>query len=501
MPPADLRVVSCVYPEDWRGNPVVGKVGINMSETEQATWKRIGQKVEWTDKPGEPFWGRVNGEPLKIRTIGVTGPFGSGKSLACDMIDARNTLKIDIESSSSAFNLPFKKHLIMYDEVKTKNKSGIPSPIECFVWFRDLLKEIKVGEYTVVSVDPINEIQQGAYDYVVANPKEFGRTAGQYDKMTALAWGDVKTMIDMMVGVLSDKVETFAYTMHMGQVWKGGKPSGEMKAKGSDVFRKMADVVFVLNRPIDPKTGKQVDAPVALITPPIGKSRLVHANADTGEIKPILPPAIHGLSAAKIRDYIAKPPNYKKLKASEVAPAESLSDDEKLQLKAQIAQDEREAEEAKNARLADVKDAADRNTAAKKKAAESKKEAPAAAESPSTTPESPEAPADETTESSTDPAEAAAEAQDEPEGKATTASPKDGPISKEKALASLKPDEKVELVRSQMTALGMTKEQCLKAIAKRGKEGDKLADLSPEGLEDLRKALWSLQAKRDLAKK
>ena len=500
MPPADLRVVSCVYPEDWRGNPVVGKVGINMSETEQATWKRIGQKVEWTDKPGEPFWGRVNGEPLKIRTIGVTGPFGSGKSLACDMIDARNTLKIDIESSSSAFNLPFKKHLIMYDEVKTKNKSGIPSPIECFVWFRDLLKEIKVGEYTVVSVDPINEIQQGAYDYVVANPKEFGRTAGQYDKMTALAWGDVKTMIDM-VGVLSDKVETFAYTMHMGQVWKGGKPSGEMKAKGSDVFRKMADVVFVLNRPIDPKTGKQVDAPVALITPPIGKSRLVHANADTGEIKPILPPAIHGLSAAKIRDYIAKPPNYKKLKASEVAPAESLSDDEKLQLKAQIAQDEREAEEAKNARLADVKDAADRNTAAKKKAAESKKEAPAAAESPSTTPESPEAPADETTESSTDPAEAAAEAQDEPEGKATTASPKDGPISKEKALASLKPDEKVELVRSQMTALGMTKEQCLKAIAKRGKEGDKLADLSPEGLEDLRKALWSLQAKRDLAKK
>jgi hypothetical protein len=495
-------VVSCVYPEDWRGNPVVGKVDIDMGKNE-LSWKRIGQKVEWTDKPGEPFWGRVNGEPLKIRTIGVTGPFGSGKSLACDMIDARNTLKIDIESSSSAFNLPFKKHLVMYDEVKTKNSSGIPSPVECFVWFRDLLKGIDPGTYTVISVDPINEIQQGAYDYVVSHPKEFGRTSGQYDKMTALAWGDVKTMIDMMVGVLSGKIETFAYTMHMGQVWKAGKPSGEMKAKGSDVFRKMADVVFVLNRPVDPKTGKQIDAPIALITPPIGKSRLVHANADTGEIKPILPPAIHGLSATKIRDYIAKPPNYKKLKGSEIAPVETLNDDEKLQLRAQIAQDEREAEEAKNARLADVKDAAERNSAAKRKAAEPKKEAPVEAPDPSSTPEPVSAPADDkSTDSTTEPAKAAVEAQEEPEGKATTASPKDGHSSDvETPLATLKPEEKVELVRSQMKALGMSKEQSLKAIAKRGKEGDKLVDLTPEGLEDLRKALWSLQAKRDLAKK
>lgn len=433
----------------------------------------------------KPFWGTVNGKPLRIRTMAATGPFGSGKSLLGDMIDPRNTFKIDIEASSTATNLPFRRHAVLFDEIKSKGI--VPTPLECFTWWRDQMESVKPGEYTVVNVDPINEIQQGAYDWVVANPSAFGRTSGQYEKMTALAWGDVKTLLEGLIGSLSKKIETFYYTLHMGQVWKQGKPvEGKMKAKGSDVFRKIADVVFVLNRPIDPKTGKVPDKPVGICVGDIGKSRLVHANPDTGEVLPILPPQIVGIDANKIRAYIAKPPDYKKLKKDELVTIEVMTEDEKLQLQAQIAADQREAEEIRSARSAGAAAAAERNRQALAASGViEQKSAPAAdGRVNSDCPSASEATAGAAEEDATG---NAAEQHGVPSDTGCTGD--------ENVFAYLPHSRKVFIVREQFSELeqkaGLTRDQMVAAIEKRGGAGKKLADLTDEQLVELRNALWS----------
>jgi len=345
-------------PVELGSTPNTGTVDcVNTScpfQNESTAMTEAAPTLEIPPKP-EPFWGFTNGKPMKIRTMASTGPFSSGKSLLGDMIDPFRTFKIDIESSSTTTNLPFKRHVILYNEVDAASESGIPTALECFLWFRDRIKEIKPDEYTVVSVDPINEIQQGCYDWIYANPKMFNRSQGQYDKMSAMVWGDVKTYLDQLIGQLSPKIETFYYTLHMGQKWRDGKPvegARGQKAKGSDVFRKMADVLFVLSRPVDPATGKQCEKPIGVVSGDIGKSRLCHANPVTGEVVTILPPAVHDLDPDKIREYIANPPNYKKLKKSELLPSRPLTEDERLELKHDIAELERDKEQMTAERIA-----------------------------------------------------------------------------------------------------------------------------------------------------
>jgi len=464
-----------------------------MSTTEVA---RDGSKVSTIER--KPFWGLVNGKPLRIRRIGCTGEFASGKSLFIDRIDTRNTFKIDLEASSDTFNLPFKKYVCLYDEVKTVNSSGIPTAIECFLWFDDMLEKVKTGEYTVVAVDPINEIQSGCYDWVYSNPGKFGRTQGQYDKMTAMVWGDVKTYLDMRIGMLTNKIETFAYTVHMGQVWKDGKPvEGKMKAKGSDVFRKMADVFFVLSRPVDPKTGRQPDKPIGIIAPPIGKCRLVHANPDDcDEAYPILPPVIKDLTANAIRRYILKPPDYKNLAPDQLVPHYELTDDDKLQMQVRIAEAQEESERLRNERLANVADAAARNKAAKEKGVKAAQEL--AEKEPETglpLVANPVFPPD-----IGQIVAVRAEVNEEPPFKKDLPSVKDAVQPASKAVAGTADDIRATILEQGRDLWGdQVKAGLVKAIEKRGGPGTKLADLTPDQLVELTGALWNALTKRDMA--
>lgn len=446
-----------------------------MSTTEVV---RDGSKVSTIER--KPFWGLVNGKPLRIRRIGVTGEFASGKSLFIDRIDTRNTFKIDLEASSDTFNLPFKKYVCLYDEVHTVNENGIPTALECFRWFDEMLERVKPGEYTVVAVDPINEIQAGCYDWVYSNPGKFGRTQGQYDKMTAMVWGDVKTYLDMRIGMLTNKIETFAYTVHMGQVWKDGKPvEGKMKAKGSDVFRKMADVFFVLSRPVDPRTGVQPEKPIGIIAPPIGKCRLVHANPDDcDDAQPILPPVVKDLTANEIRRYILKPPNYSKLDPEQRVPHYELTEDDKLQMQVRIAEAQEEAERLRSERLGKVADAAERNMQRKAESVASEL-SKAGIESPTKG----------ILEGLT---EANKTVKMEDNGR--------GP-----EIPDAEDEDRDATLRSTILEQGrdlwgdQVKAGLVKAIEKRSGPGAKLADLTLAQLEELTGALWNALTKRDMA--
>ena len=290
--PGDLRVLSCTYPVDWRGNPVneakPTNLEIDMSlidaeavpESKTATQAATKTAKQETKSAGgtvaalPPLFGEVNGSPLHIPIIGICGAKGSGKTLAAILLDPENTTLADIEDSSVTYNVPLAKRYSLYAEVKTKNPSGIPTPIECWLWFAGLIESGKITT-RIMCVDPISDLQQGLVDWVRSNPEKFGRTETQYAKASGLLWADVKSHLKMTLGRLSRQVECFIFTSHMGTVWSGSSPVvGKMKAKGVDTFYELASLYLHLHRNVDPKTGKQPAAPVASIAPPIGKSRL-----------------------------------------------------------------------------------------------------------------------------------------------------------------------------------------------------------------------------------
>jgi hypothetical protein len=294
---------------------------------------------------------------IPIPVIGVTGEKWSGKTLFVSSIDPEHTLMLDLEDSSASYNsIPFDKRLSLYEQMLSKF-GRVPTPLECFIWFRETIEGIKPGQFRILSVDPITDIEQGMVDWVYSNPQHFGHSKAQYDKAAGIMWGDVKSYWKMLLGIVATKVETFAFTAHMGAVWKGNSPiEGKRKAKGKETLFELASLYLQLERPLD-EAGKQPDKPSARVL----KSRLAISQFVDGEIvhKPILPPYLKVATPKSIREYIRNPPDYAKLKKSEVAPPEQMTEDDRLLIKAGIAENERAAAEANLSRLEQMKRAAE----------------------------------------------------------------------------------------------------------------------------------------------
>jgi hypothetical protein len=290
-----------------------------------------------------------------IPVLGVTGEYASGKTLLISSIDPEHTCIIDLEESSATYGgIPFAKRHDLQDMLV--GGKGTPKPVDIFIWFRDLVEKIKPGEYTVLAVDPINDLEQGLVDWVAANPKEFGRSAGQYERAGGILWGDVKAYWKRLLMQIAAKVKTFAFATHMGFVWSGSSPTTRRKAKGKDTLFELASMYLQVERKPD-ANGKMPDVPTAIVL----KSRLAVTHMVEGEVihKPILPPRLKQATPKAIRDYIANPPDYTKLKAHEKAVPETLSDDEKLLLKSEIAANEAESERMKAERAERAKAAAE----------------------------------------------------------------------------------------------------------------------------------------------
>jgi hypothetical protein len=324
-----------------------------------STQQSVQQPAQVVDDRGGLWCG------VRIPILGVAGEKGSGKSLFVSSIDPAHTAMIDLEDSTASYNIPFAKRWNLYDEMAKKD-GKVPKPIECFLWFRDLITDgIKPGEFTVLAVDPISDIEQGMVDWVQENPQYFGHTKAQYEKGGGIMWGDVKSYWKMLLGIVSTKVETFAFTVHMGAVFKGSQPvEGKRKPKGKETLTELASIFMLLERNPD-ENGKVPDKPSGRIAPRPYKSRLakttISSDGDVVHV-PLLPPMLSVATPKEIRRYILNPPDYAKLKKSEYAPPEKMSDEDKLLIEAEIAENNRITAETNLTRMEQMRRAAEEQT-------------------------------------------------------------------------------------------------------------------------------------------
>lgn len=296
---------------------------------------------------------------MEIEVIGLSGEFASGKTLMGLTICPEGTLLIDLEKSAGTYagSLGVKHREDFPVYLQAKHPGGYKS-IDVFVAFCEYLDKIQPGEYRVIMVDPISDVEQGLVDWVKANPKHFGRTSNQYDKASGLLWADVKAHWKILLAGIASKCESFVFTTHMRNVWKGSSPTGKREPKGKDTLEELCSLYLVMNRLPVKRTGKPPAKPAAIVR----KSRLVSMSMVDGEMEmvPTLPPRLPIATPKAIRDYIANPPDPKKLKKSEVVVEEGLSDDDKLLIQREIAMANAEAAEAQSSRLQMAQNAAER---------------------------------------------------------------------------------------------------------------------------------------------
>jgi len=283
----------------------------------------------------------MNVWPKPIEVIGVTGEYMSGKTLFALTIDPSRTLIFDTEKSSGGYAADLGATRIDIPGELMRAKKQDFKPLDVFLYFRQAVKKIEPGKYSVIALDTVSEVESGLADYVSANPAEFGRTAAQYIKMQGLMWGDVKELWKAILSDLASRCQTFVFTSHMTSVWAGDKPiPGKRKPKGKETLMELASLYLHLERKPD-ATGSIPSKPSATIL----KTRLSSfiPGPEGIEIVPTLPPRLPEATPAAIRRYMSAPKKPEAYDKSELAPVETMTEDDRLLIRLATAEAERDA--------------------------------------------------------------------------------------------------------------------------------------------------------------
>lgn len=321
----------------------------------------IAAKRDYELKPGRLWPDTPSGNALEIEVFGATGEFKSGKTiLGLSIAPGRHpeghefagkprTLYLDFEKSGGCYGGTGCQRLDVPAKM-LELRGGSYTPLDIFKWFLELVEhKLKPGQFDVVAVDPITDIESGLVDYVKANCEKFGLTKNQVEKGGGLLWGAVKDFWKQVLLKVGAKCKCFFFTSHLRDSWSGNTPTGKREPKGKETLLELASLYLWLERKPDDK-GNVPGKPSAIVL----KERLADTFMDEAgnlQIVHLLPPRLPVATVDAIRGYIAAPPDYQKLKAGERVEEEKLSDETRLRLEAAKAEAERDAEQARLQRM------------------------------------------------------------------------------------------------------------------------------------------------------
>ena len=295
-----------------------------------------------------PLW--PNG--AKIPNILLAGEYSTGKTLFGLLLDPEGkTLMIDLEDSGEPYEhqIPFtRKDLpaILADKFK-----GRARPHQLWSYFLDLVDAIEPGKFRVCLIDPASELEAGLVEYVRRNPREFGLTQNQIDGASSLLWGAVKDEWKRVLLFLASKFETTVITVHMRQVFEGGRPvRGKREPKGKETLSEVASLSLELQRELD-ENGKRPDLPSAIVR----KTRLTVSEMKDGNLKvlPVLPDRLPEATGEAIRGYILKPVGARGTRRNkgETIESEKISEEDRLLIEQEIEEDRARSSEAELKKL------------------------------------------------------------------------------------------------------------------------------------------------------
>lgn len=268
---------------------------------------------------------------MSIPVIVGTGPFGSGKTMfGLSICPGKETLVQDNEGSSLTYQSIGFDHIDMADSLRKAYGEKFTNKQRYLWWKENTIAKGKTGNYRVLVVDPASELEDGLGEYIKTNVNEFGLSADQVQKSSGLFWGVMKAEWKKTLDMLRTYFETIYLTVHLRTKYNGNTPTSELEPKGKETLFELASLFLWFER--EEKTA----CPSAKVL----KSRLAKFTyAEDGEFTPvaILPPRLPRATPKAIRDYIAKPVNYEKLSKAEKVQEHVMTDDQKLQLQAQIA--------------------------------------------------------------------------------------------------------------------------------------------------------------------
>ena len=279
---------------------------------------------------------------LEIKIIGLAGKPDSGKTLWALSVDPRNTLMFDFETSGATYHRSMGvKRIDVPGMMLTKHEGRPYLPIDLFRYFYGAIKSVTPGKFSVIVLDTVSPLEIGLAEHVKASYRDYGfSTQAKFENTGGIFWGNANNFYEQLLLYAATKCQTLVFTTHLRGVWKHGKPTTAKEPKGKSVLDDLATIRILLDRPPNTK------APIGQIT----KGRLAQITlAEDGSVEnilPVLPPQMDPCTPAALKAYIESPPNYKKLKAREKVIEKPMTDEEKLHLEAETADNNRVAQES-----------------------------------------------------------------------------------------------------------------------------------------------------------
>ena len=302
----------------------------------------------------------ISNSPVVIAVIGGTGEYRSGKTLFGLQIapglhpeghkfaGKPRTRVYDVEKSTSTYQGTGAEIVNVIEEVQkgcgnpNDGSVRIPSALEIYMWLIADIAKIQPGQFDCIMIDPITDFDAGLASYIRHNPAKFDLTANQISQGGGLLWGAVKQHWKTVLATIASRCKTFYFTAHLRDEFMGAVPTGKREPKGKDTLLELASLYLWFDRKaaID---GSVPEKPRAIVL----KERLSDTifDAETGDVRivPLLPPRIPVATPLSIREYIANPPDYAKLKDEEKYVEAPINDDDRLALKAMISTNEASA--------------------------------------------------------------------------------------------------------------------------------------------------------------
>lgn len=290
----------------------------------------------------------------------VTGPYGCGKSTFTLGTGAtpQRTLVIDFEKSQKAFaqQLPL-TYVDMQAVMAKKYPTGYKAINLYDVTVQTVDEHLAPDAYDVLVLDNASSLEDGILAYVESHPQEFGHTQGQYNSMSGLKWGDVKTKYAQLLTRWVSKAKMIFIVVHLRDKWTGNSVQKDIygqaiqEPKGKETLDQLSSLfVWLEHGPGGIPSAKvlkcRIDRKVYVADPEnppadVTAECLVELNGEPGVVSvPVLPLRLPKCTWPAIREYMRRPADLAHPQAGEMPSDKQLSEDDRLKLRAIISHNE-----------------------------------------------------------------------------------------------------------------------------------------------------------------